>query len=64
MSDIDIGRLYAKLHQSFASADRLATWLKTPNKAFAGSQPLQVIERSEIDRIWRMIYFLGSGSPS
>ncbi|MGL6074488.1 MAG: antitoxin Xre/MbcA/ParS toxin-binding domain-containing protein [Fimbriiglobus sp.] len=61
---IEIGRLYAKLSQSFASPEQLASWLKTPNKAFAGSQPLQVIERGEIDRIWRMIYFLESGSPS
>jgi transcriptional regulator with XRE-family HTH domain len=61
---VEIGRLYAKLHQSFASPEQLATWLKTPNKAFGGSQPLQVIERGEIDRIWRMIYYLESGSPS
>lgn len=61
---VEIGRLYAKLHQSFATSDQLATWLKTPNDAFNGSQPLQVIERGEIDRIWRMIYFLESGSPS
>lgn len=61
---VEIGRLYAKLHQSFASAEQLATWLKTANRAFDGSQPLQVIERGEIDRIWRMIYFLESGSPS
>src|SRR5438105_10601268 len=61
---IEIGRLYAKLGQSFASADQLASWLKTPNKAFGGSQPLQVIERGEIDRIWRMIYFLESGTTS
>jgi transcriptional regulator with XRE-family HTH domain len=61
---VEIGRLYAKLHESFASPAELATWLKTPNKAFGGSQPLQVIERGEIDRIWRMIYFLESGSPS
>jgi hypothetical protein len=61
---VEIGRLYAKLHQSFAAPDQLATWLKTPNNAFNGSQPLQVIERGEIDRIWRMIYFLESGSPS
>jgi transcriptional regulator with XRE-family HTH domain len=61
---IEIGRLYTKLRQSFASADQLTAWLKTPNKAFDGSQPLQVIERGEVDRIWRMIYFLESGSPS
>ncbi len=61
---VEIGRLYAKLRQSFASPEQLATWLKTPNKAFGGSQPLQVIERGEIDRVWRMIHFLESGSPS
>jgi DNA-binding transcriptional regulator YiaG len=61
---VEIGRLYARLSQLFASPDDLTTWLKTANKAFNGSQPLQVIERGEIDRIWRMIYFLESGSPS
>lgn len=60
---VEVGRLYAKLRQSFASPEQLATWLKTPNKAFAGSQPLQVIERGEIDRVWRMIHFLESGTP-
>lgn len=63
-SIVEIGRLYAKLRLSFASPEQLAAWLKTPNPAFGGSQPLQVIERGEIDRIWRMIYFLESGSPS
>ena len=38
-------------------------WLKTPNDAFDGSTPLQVIERGESDRIWRMIYFLETGEP-
>ena len=60
---VEVGRLYAKLRQSFASPEQLATWLKTPNRAFAGSQPLQVIERGEIDRVWRMIHFLESGTP-
>jgi transcriptional regulator with XRE-family HTH domain len=63
-SIVEIGRLYAKLRQSFASPEQLATWLKTSNSAFDGSQPLQVIERGEIDRVWRMIYFLESGSSS
>lgn len=38
-------------------------WLKAPNEAFDGSTPLQVIERGESDRIWRMIYFLETGEP-
>lgn len=39
-------------------------WLKRPNEVFEGSTPLQVIERGEGDRIWRMIYELASGEPS
>lgn len=57
-------KLYAKLSSSFASPEQLSAWLKTSNPAFGGSQPLQVIERGEIDRVWRMIYFLESGSTS
>lgn len=41
----------------------VATWLQEPNEAFDGSTPLQVIERGESDRLWRMIYFLRSGAP-
>jgi hypothetical protein len=32
--------------------------------AVDGSTPLQVIERGETDRIWRMIYELQSGAPA
>jgi hypothetical protein len=38
-------------------------WLKSPNPAFDGSTPLQIIERGEIDRIWHMLYDLESGQP-
>ena len=38
-------------------------WLKSPNSAFDGSTPLQVIERGETDRLWRMLYDLESGQP-
>ena len=38
-------------------------WLKQPNAAFDGSTPLQVVERGELDRIWRMLYDLESGQP-
>ena len=42
----------------------VTVWLETPNEAFEGSTPLQVIERGESDRLWRMIYFLRSGEPA
>ena len=36
-------------------------WLDTPNPAFDGLKPLEVIERGEIDRLWNMIFYLESG---
>lgn len=36
-------------------------WLKQPNEAFEGLKPLELIERGEADRIWRMVYELKSG---
>jgi len=38
-------------------------WLKQPNPAFDGSTPVQVIERGQMDRIWRMLYYAESGEP-
>jgi transcriptional regulator with XRE-family HTH domain len=42
----------------------IPTWLDTPNKAFDGLKPLEVIERGEIDRLWSMIFYLESGVAS
>jgi DNA-binding transcriptional regulator YiaG len=42
----------------------IGTWLDTPNPAFEGLKPVEVIERGEIDRIWRMVYEVGSGQPT
>ena len=42
----------------------IAAWLDAPNEAFGGLKPVEVVERGEIDRLWRMIYFLGSGTLS
>ena len=44
--------------------ESLGKWLQTPNEAFDGLKPLEVIERGESHRIWSMIYFLRSGTPS
>jgi len=34
-----------------------------PTDAFDGLKPLEVIERGEVDRLWRMIYLLEAGLP-
>lgn len=43
--------------------DAIGEWLTTPNDAFDGLKPLEVIEHGEVDRIWRMVYLLESGQP-
>lgn len=41
----------------------IARWLQTPNRAFSGNTPAQVIENGESDRLWRMLYEIESGQP-
>ena len=59
----EIKRLFAALER-LVSPEAIGPWLKDPNPAFDGSTPLQVIERGETDRIWRMVYELESGEPA
>jgi transcriptional regulator with XRE-family HTH domain len=42
----------------------LGDWLRTPNPAFEGQTPIQVIERGESDRIWRMIFQIDANVAS
>ena len=44
--------------------ESLGKWLQTPNPAFDGLKPLEVIDRGQTERLWSMIYFLRSGVPS
>jgi hypothetical protein len=41
--------------------DAIPNWLDSPNEAFDGLKPLDVIERGEIDRLWNLIFYLESG---
>lgn len=60
---MELTRLFSALAEMAQSPKDVIQWLQEPNEAFDGSTPLQVIERGESDRIWRMIYFLRSGEP-
>ena len=44
--------------------EAIPEWLDTPNDAFGGLKPLEIIERGEIDRLWNMIFYLESGVAS
>ena len=58
----EVTRLFDAL-AGFIKAKAIGGWLQQPNQAFDGSTPLQVIERGETDRLWRMIWHLREGNP-
>ena len=58
----EIDRLQIALRRVVAAA-AIPNWLQSPNRAFDGLKPVELIERGEIDRIWRMIFDLESGMP-
>jgi uncharacterized protein (DUF2384 family) len=59
----ELVRLFDALADLMENPKEVSEWLQEPNSAFDGSTPLQVIERGETDRLWRMIYTLESGDP-
>ena len=58
----EVGRLYAELSEVI-QPDSLGEWFVTPNDAFGGFKPIEIIERGEIGRLWEMAYRLRSGMP-
>lgn len=42
-------------------ANQLGEWMRTPNPAFEGQSPIQVIERGEADRLWQMMFQIDAG---
>jgi len=60
---VEMNRLFDGLARVIEPA-QVGRWLTQPNSAFDGFTPLQVVERGELDRIWRMLYDLESGQPS
>lgn len=48
-------RLRAALAELMPPA-KLDEWLRTSNPAFEGQSPMQLMERGESDRLWRMIF--------
>ena len=57
---IETARLRAALNKLLSPA-ALREWMRSPNPAFEGQTPIQVIERGESDRIWQMIFQIDAG---
>lgn len=67
MNDKEIQSEVDKLRKGLETVmkvDFVGQWLDTPNPAFGDLKPLEVIERGETDRIWRMIFELQTGQPA
>lgn len=60
---VEMQRLYEGL-AGVMNAAYIATWIESPAPAFGGLKPLELIERGQLDHIWRMIFFLESGTPA
>lgn len=43
-------------------SEKLGPWWERPASNFGGSTPLQLLERGEIDRLWRMVWELRGGN--
>ena len=59
----DLARLGAGPERVIPPA-ALPAWLDQPNDAFGGLKPVELIERGEVDRLWRMHFELRSGNPA
>ena len=57
----EVTRLFDAL-SDIIKANAIGSWLQRPNKQFDGSTPLQVMERGESDRLWRMIWQIREGN--
>jgi hypothetical protein len=58
----EVFRLFQALSE-VVKPETLGAWFMTPNEAFDGLKPIEVIERGEIDRLWKMVFRLRSGMP-
>src|SRR5262245_22644063 len=59
----EIQRLQAALARVMRP-EFVGAWLQSPNPAFEGLKPIEVVERGELDRLWRIIFRLESGHPA
>ena len=57
----EFGRLVAEL-RTIIKPEKLKSWWSQPVANFGESTPLQVLERGETDRLWRMIWEIREGN--
>ena len=58
----EMGRLRAALADGMRE-EFIPQWLETPCEGLGGLKPVEVLERGEVDRLWRVVLLIGSGMP-
>ncbi len=56
-----------RLHDALAEGLRpefIPRWLEAPCEGLGGLKPVEVLERGETDRLWRVVLMIGSGMPT
>jgi hypothetical protein len=56
----EMGRLRAVLAEGMRE-EFIGRWLQTPCEGLGGLKPVEVLERGEADRLWRVALMIGSG---
>jgi len=59
----ELRKLYDELAE-VTEPEGIGPWFTAPNEEFGGMKPIELIERGEMFRIWRMVFFLKSGTPA
>ncbi|MGL6073103.1 MAG: helix-turn-helix domain-containing protein [Fimbriiglobus sp.] len=57
-------RLADEMEAIFRTPEPIGRWLTSPNDGFESLSPIDIVEKGQIDRLWRVLYFLRSGSPN
>jgi transcriptional regulator with XRE-family HTH domain len=58
----ELDRLKNELSRVMAT-EAVPTWIKAPNNYFGGMSPVEVIQRGQSDRIFRLVWQLQDGIP-
>ena len=59
----EMGRLRNALADGLRE-EFIGRWLETPCEGLGGLKPMEVLERGESDRLWRVVLMIGSGMPT
>jgi DNA-binding transcriptional regulator YiaG len=59
----EMGRLRAALAEGMRE-EYIPQWLETPCEGLSGLKPVEILERGEADRLWRVVLLIGSGMPT